>query len=102
MKKLLLLIPLVLTGCIGQTVPKTSISGTMLGQPYSLNCPKDVTITNLEITASSNMVSVKIQGLSSKMNPDIITTTGDAQSKLISTAVAAGAAVAGQAAGAAK
>lgn len=49
----------------------------------------------------NGVVTVKINKLTSTMNPQVITTTADGQAKLISTAVAAGAAVAGQTAGSA-
>jgi hypothetical protein len=108
MKKLFLLLPLFLTGCVGSMVPMTKISGTISGQPFELQSPKDSELTGLEIVAQgkdtfggTNIVTVKIQSLKAKMSPEVITTTGDAQAKLISTAVAAGAAVAGQVAGAA-
>jgi len=108
MKKILLLILLALTGCVGTMVPMTKITGSIAGQPFTLQSPKDSELTGLEISAegkdtfgTTNYVTIKVQSLKAKMNPDVITTTGDAQAKLISTAVAAGAAVAGQAAGAA-
>jgi hypothetical protein len=108
MKKLLFLLPLLLAGCVGSMVPMTKISGTIAGQPFTLQSPKDSELTGLEIIAegkdtfgNTNTVTLKIQSLKAKMNPDVITTTGDAQSKLISTSVQAGAAAAGQGAAAA-
>lgn len=105
---LFLLLPLCLTGCIGSMVPKTLVKGTIAGQPFELQSPKDSELTGLEITAqgkdtfgTTNTVTVKIQSLKATMNPAVITATADAEAKMISTAVQAGAAVAGQAAAAA-
>lgn len=81
MKTILIIPLLVLTGCV--VVPKTIINGQINGQPFSISSPKDSTITGLLIIASSNSVSVKIESLSTRMNPDVITTTGDAQIKMI-------------------
>lgn len=112
MKRLLALslMPLIilLSGCVGSMVPMTKVTGSIAGQPFTLQSPKDSELTGLEISAegkdtfgTTNHVTIKIQSLKAKMNPEIITTTGDAQAKLISTAVQAGAAIAGQIAGSA-
>lgn len=102
MKLLAVIALLSLTGCIGSMVPMTKIQGTLSGQPFTLQIPKDLDLEGLELLTQTNgTVTAKITKLRSRMNPEIISTTGDAQAKLISTAVAAGAAVAGQAAGAA-
>lgn len=84
-------------------VPMTKIQGTLAGQPFTLQVPKDLDLEGLKLSAQQNgVVTVEVSKLRSRMNPEVITTTADGQSKLIATAVAAGAAVAGQAAGAAK
>lgn len=87
-----------LSGCVGSMVPQTKITGALAGAPFSVSSPKDSTLEDLEVSAEQNgVVRIKIGKLTAKMNPEIITTTADGQAKLISTAVAAGAAVAGQA-----
>jgi len=91
-----------LTGCIGSMVPMTKIGGTLAGQPFTLQIPKDLDLEGLKLVTQTNgTVTAEIMKLRSRMNPEVISTTGDAQAKLISAAVAAGAAVAGQVAGAA-
>jgi hypothetical protein len=108
MKKLLPLLLIAMTGCVGSMVPRTKVTGSIAGQPFTLESPKDSELTGLEITSegkdtfgTTNRVTIKIQSLKARMNPEVITTTADGESKLISTAVQAGAAVAGQAAAAA-
>lgn len=97
-----------LTGCVAQSVPMTRITGTIDGQPFTLNTPKDSKLTGLEITAQSggltNYCRIRVDALEAHMNPDVITTTGDAQAKLIKAtgdatlqAIQAGGAMAGAA-----
>lgn len=89
-------------GCMALQVPKTTVSGTIGGQPFSLTSPKDSELTGLEVVAATNgVVSIKIQSLKATMNPAVITMTGDSEAKIIG-AVANGVANAmGSAAGAA-
>jgi hypothetical protein len=105
---LLLSTVLLLTGCLGSMVPMTKITGSIAGQPFTLQSPKDSELTGLEISAegkdtfgTTNNVTIKIQSLKASMNPAVITMTADGEAKLISTAAQAGAAIAGQAAAAA-
>ena len=70
-----------LTGCVA--VPKTTITGSIAGQPFAISSPKDSTLNGLLITANTNGVSVKIDSLTAKMNPDIITTTAAGQKAMI-------------------
>lgn len=74
-----------LTGCMNLVVPKTSIKGYLMGQPFSLTSPKDSMVTNLDITAEGTNGSVRlhIDSLTSKMNPEVITMTADGQVKII-------------------
>ena len=75
---------LVLTGCIGTVVPKTQISGRIGSDPFSITTPKDSDVTDLDITRETNgSVRVHIGALKTRMNPEVITTTGDAQAKLV-------------------
>ena len=86
-----------LTGCGSLLVPNTKITGTIAGQPFALTCPKDVALTNLEVSASGTNATVKIGGLTTRMNPEVVSMSGEAFVKLIN----AGAAGAGTIAGAA-
>lgn len=89
----------ILTGCI--IVPQTKISGSLNGQPWGLACPKNVELTGLEIVASTNSISAKIQSLKTVMDPAVISTTAEGQALLLKTGIDAGAAAAGKAMGAA-
>lgn len=81
---------LLLSGCIAASVPKTVITGSIGGKPFTLSSPKDSDLAGLKITADTNgAVSITLTSLAVRMNPDVITTTGDAQVKLVN-AVAAG------------
>ena len=65
-------------------VPKTTISGSIAGKPFKLTSPKDSELTGLEIKSDTNgAVAMKITSLKATMNPEIIQTTGDAQTKMI-------------------
>lgn len=90
MKTRLLAIPLLilaLCGCVPLQVPKTLISGAIGGIPFSVSSPKDSKMNGLKIVAQSggltNYYEVSLQSLEATMNPAVITTTGDAQAKLI-------------------
>ena len=75
-----------LTGCatIRDSVPATQIKGTVNGKPFEFVGPKDLTLEKLSIvTATNGTVSIIVENLNAKTNPDVITTTGDAQAKLI-------------------
>lgn len=99
---LLPLLVLPLCGCMNLAVPKTTISGTIAGQKFSISSPKDSEMIGLTVTADpSGAVAVEIKSLKANMNPSVITMTGQAEAQVIS-AVAAGVANAmGSAAGAA-
>jgi len=87
-KLLIVAMLLPLCGCMNMLVPKTVISGEISGAPFMLSSPKDATLNGLKVTswnmgAFSNHVSIEIQSVTSKMNPEVITTTADGQVKLI-------------------
>ncbi len=85
--KSLLLIPvlLTLTSCV--VVPKTHIKGMIANQPIDIETPKDSTIVGLDISVETNgTVHVKIDSLTARMNPDVITMSGEAQVKLMNAA----------------
>lgn len=79
-----LFLPLLLTGCVAWSVPRTTIDGSIGGQPFHFSGPKDVTLGALEITAKTNgTISISLTNLTARMNPDVITTTGAAQAAMI-------------------
>jgi len=98
-------------GCatVRSQVPVTEISGSVNGQPWKFICPKDVTLTNLSVTVSTNgSATVHVGYLQSIMDPNIITMTGqayatmrNADSQLLDNAISTAAAAAGTTAGAA-
>lgn len=89
-----------LCGCIGNIVPKTTISGSLGGAPFSITSPKNSELAGLEITntrsESNSVTSIKIQSLKAAMDPAVITTTGEAQAKIVTAAFDSGAAFAGK------
>lgn len=90
MKKLISLTAIItlIVGCVA--VPKTSINGTLGGQPFELSSPKDSELVGFELTAETNgSMRLKIDSLAVRMNPDVVSMTGDAQVKIIN-AVASG------------
>jgi hypothetical protein len=75
-------------GCVA--VPKSTITGTLGGQPFSLSSPKDSTLIGFELTAATNgTMRLKIESLKVNMNPDGVSMTGKAQVDLVN-AVASG------------
>ncbi len=102
MKRTLPLLGLVLLmcGCLG--VPKSSISGTLGGQPFALTSPKDSTLVGLRLSAATNgTMELRIESLEVKMNPDVVSMSGRAQVDLVNAVAAGVAAAAGKAAAAA-
>jgi hypothetical protein len=85
-KLLLSLCSLVLlTGCIAHSVPRTKITGSIAGQPFTLEAPKDADLRGLAIIAENDgAVSIEIESLVTRMNPEVITTTAEGQVKMIS------------------
>lgn len=75
-----------LTGCVSNVIPRTHISGTIAGQPFTIEAPKDAKLRGLEVIAEADgSVSIVIGELETRMNPDVITTTADAQAKIFRT-----------------
>lgn len=73
-------------GCL--MVPKTSITGTLGGQPFSLSSPKDSILVGLELTATTNgTMKLQIDQLECRMNPDVVSMTGQAQVNLVNAIV---------------
>ena len=102
MKSTLPLLGLVVLTCGCLAVPKTTISGTLGGQPFSLASPKDSTLIGLRLEASTNgTMALRIERLECRMNPDVVSMTGAAQVNLINAVSAGVADAAGKAAAAA-
>lgn len=79
-----------LTGCMALSVPRTTVSGKIAGQPFSISSPKDSELNGLAITVTTNgNVSITITSLKATMDPAVIQMTGTAQAQII-TAVANG------------
>ena len=102
---------LAFTGCtsVRDAVPATQITGNVGGKPFSFTGPKDLALDTLHIEAKPDgSVTLDVKGLNARTNPDVITTTGDAQAKItkaqgdaVVSAFQAGGAAAGAAIGAA-
>ena len=74
-----------LTGCttVRDSVPATQITGSVGGKPFSFTGPKDLALDSLHIEAKPDgSVVLDVNKLNARTNPDIITTTGDAQAKI--------------------
>lgn len=74
-----------LTGCMSvrDSVPATQITGSVGGKPFSFTGPKDLALATLHIEAKPDgSVTLDVKGLNARTNPDVITTTGDAQAKI--------------------
>jgi hypothetical protein len=78
----LALAALALTGCVA--TPHTTIEGRVNGSPFLVKAPKDGDLTGFDLTADTNgAVHVHIDHLTVKMNPDVISQTGTAQTAII-------------------
>lgn len=90
MKKILTLCALCalcgsITGCqtVRDSVPATQITGSVGGKPFSFTGPKDLALDSLHIEAKPDgSVVLDVNKLNARTNPDVITTTGDAQAKI--------------------
>jgi hypothetical protein len=74
------------TGCrtMADSVPRTALSINPKTHEVTLANPKDTTIKNFRAEVTANGSLVTFDSLTTVMNPDVITTTGDAQAKMIS------------------
>ena len=72
------------TGCasfatLNDNTPHTTIKGTIAGQPFSIENPKDTILAGLSVTASTNgTASINIASLTTVMNPVNTQSTGEA------------------------
>lgn len=92
-------------GCasVRDQVPATEIKGTYAGQPYSYIGPKNVNVSNLSLTITTNgALTVKIDSISAAMDPGVIqmTTQGyaamrNADSQMLNSAITTVAGVVG-------
>ncbi len=86
------------SGCL--MVPKTTISGTLGGQPFALSSPKDSTLQGLDLSADpAGKMHLRIEKLDVKMNPDVVSMSGKAQVDIINAISDAVVSAAGKAAG---
>ena len=75
-----------LAGCMNP-VPRTQIQGTIAGQTFSLSNPKDTTITNLQVTVSTNgTATLSIGYLSSANNSNTISASYGGQAEAVTAA----------------
>lgn len=86
MKKLLFIASCaLLVGCttVRDSVPATEISGNLGGKPFRFVGPKDLAAEEISISAQPDgSVRVLVKNINAKTNPEIITTTGEAQAKI--------------------
>lgn len=97
-------------GCtVGGASPKTKVSGSLAGKPFSLETPKDNELTGLDFSCETNgTVHLRIERLTSSVNPTNVANTAAGQVAIIQATAAAiqqgmqaGATAAGAALGAA-
>lgn len=91
LKSILLAVPLalLLAGCA--IPPKTEVSGTLMGQKFRMSSPKDSELKDAEVTVeqtgtNTTTAKIKIGSLTAKMNPDVITSQGAANSAMMNAA----------------
>ncbi len=70
---------LLFCGCASQQVPKSVIAFDLHAGTGKLSLPKDADITGLNVTVgTNNQVSVRVDHLTVKTNPDTIAASGTA------------------------
>lgn len=75
---------LLAAGCVSKVVPQTKITGSIGGKPFSLSTPKDSDLQGFEISAGTNgEVRVRLEKLTARTNPDVITQSGAAQAAIV-------------------
>ncbi|HOC56643.1 MAG TPA: hypothetical protein PKI20_13555 [Verrucomicrobiota bacterium] len=73
-----------LCGCVGLSVPRTTIQGNLGGAPFAISSPKDSTLVGLRVTAGTNgLLSVVVERLECRMNPDVVSMSSRAQVDLV-------------------
>ncbi len=74
-----------LAGCsVNMAIPKTKVTGSLGGQPFSLETPKDNDLVGLDVTCETNgTVRVHIDKLTARLNPDNVANAGTAQAAII-------------------
>lgn len=78
------------TGCMAAQVPKLKMEIDPANRVVSFENPKDMSVSNFLATFDTNgTFHLSWDALQSGMNPAVITTTGDAQAKMISAAAGA-------------
>ena len=81
----LMLAAVVLAGCsVGNVVPKTKVSGSIAGKPFSLETPKDNDLVGLQIDTETNgTVHLRIEKLTAATNPMVISNAAAGQAAII-------------------
>lgn len=65
-------------------MPKTQVTGSLGGKPFSLETPKDNDLVGLDVTCDTNgAVRVHIDKLTSNLNPTAVSNAGAAQAQII-------------------
>jgi hypothetical protein len=73
------------TGCATprNSVPQSEISGSLNGKPVRVLLPKDMKAAEIKFGVTTNgTVELSIKNIETRMNPDVITMTGEAYSKM--------------------
>lgn len=92
----LLCLSALLAGCARNIVPVTKLDAG----PMKWENPKDMTASGIKVTQNTNgTFEATIDSVTSKMNPEVIQMSSEGLSKIIQTAVDAGASAVGKAAG---
>ena len=76
---------LTLAGCtLRQSYPETQIRGYIHGQPFTVEAPKDCTLTGFDAFADTNgSVHVHIDQLKASLNPTNIQNAAEGQSAIV-------------------
>jgi hypothetical protein len=85
MKKLipfLLLLPTILTGCLGPKVPATKISFDQNTKQLTISSPKNVCITSLVVSEGTNGFNLTVNGYTSTNDNQVVNTISQAQAQI--------------------
>lgn len=85
MKKLipfLLLLPTILTGCLGPKVPATKISFDPSTKALTIISPKNVAITSLAVVDGTNGFTLTVTGYTSTNDNQVLSTVSQAQAQI--------------------
>lgn len=82
---LILFAPFLFAGCtLRQAYPQTHISGYIAGKPFTIDAPKDSTLTGFKAVADTNgTISVEIASLATSLNPTNVAAVASGQAELV-------------------